>query len=471
MGQSRGFGSGFRQVMSASILGFSLGGCAVEPSRPGALSNIPLGRENEAFSAAVPKIAIDPADPKKIAVIWRAISMKEANQNNAPRDFQCHLSLSRDGGRTFRALRLTWGSPRTPVCNSPFVDIGPHGELLIGATLAGVLPQGAPEGAHPFGQVGIRHSSDWGSSWSATRGLITSNDAARFAPNPTVPVDATKVPWDGGRGVIDQSSGLIAISGGFPAPPGEGLHSQRFLTSSTDGGRNWGEIFAFGGAGWPQRWDGSMVAAHGRLAFSYLGDAVPDASVTCLCIIFGTSTDGGKTVERHLVAQTDGFDKLVHYPPLSAHPAKAGVYALAFIAKAEAVPQVRMTRDNGSSWQVVAGLQTPSDVVRASRPAIAHDPNGTIMLLWRGYSADGRYDMFMAAAPEGELFGPTVRVSTASSREPDIYRADYSVTGDFISSLAAGPDAAHAAWTDWRSDKVARVIYARVPTVMLTSQN
>jgi len=464
---SRGFASNTRRILSACSSIIALCGCSMEARSHDMLSNMPLGSETETFSSAVPEIAIDRANPQNVAVIWRAISMKEANQNNAPRDFRCFLSLSRDGGRTFSEQPLMWSDPRTPVCNSPFVDIGPHGELLIGATLAGVLPQGAPQGAHPFGQVGVRMSRDWGKTWTATRGLITSNDADKFAQNSAVPPEAIKVPWDGGRGVIDPETKLITISGGFPAPPGEKLHSQRFLTSSPDGGRTWGQIFAFSTADWPQRWDGSFVAAHGRLAFSYLGDAVPVAGVTCLCIVFGTSIDGGKTIERHLVARADGFDKLVHYPPISAHPVKEGVYALAIIAKGAPVPQVLVTGDNGTSWHAMAGPQAATDVVRVSRPAIAHSPNGGIVLLWRGYHADDSYDMYMVAAADGASFGAVLRVSKESTREPEAYRTDYSVTGDFISSLAAAPDTAHAAWTDWRPGKTGRVMYARVPIAML----
>ena len=112
-------------------------------------------------------MAIDPRDPRRIAVIWRYLSMDGINQERQ-RHFECHLSLSSDGGRTFSRQRLEWDSPQTPVCNSPFVDIGSRGELMIGATLAGVLPQGVPPGTHADGKVGMRLSHDWGRSWTAT---------------------------------------------------------------------------------------------------------------------------------------------------------------------------------------------------------------------------------------------------------------------------------------------------------------
>jgi len=255
----------------------SLAGCvATERSLPIAPppSNMVLSAAVPEYSAAVPEMAIDPRDPRRIAVIWRYLSMDGINQERQ-RHFECHLSLSSDGGRTFSQQRLEWDSPQTPVCNSPFVDIGSRGELMIGATLAGVLPQGVPPGTHADGKVGMRLSHDWGRSWTATQSLIASDHGDRFVPNPAVPIEATKVPWDGGRGMIDATTGAIVLTGGFPAPPGEQQHSQRFFTVSHDSGRQWGPIRAWTATGWPQRWDGTMITAHGKLAIAYLAAAVP----------------------------------------------------------------------------------------------------------------------------------------------------------------------------------------------------
>lgn len=454
-------GRGFGVAIAALALACCSPRAATVQERPAPLANLLLNSDDPAFSAAVPELAVDSRNPDRVAVIWRLISMRDANQD-VQRTLECHLSLSTDGGRSFTHQRLDWDSPQTPVCNSPYVDIGPSGELMIGATLAGVLPQGAPAGSHPYGKVGMRISRDWGKRWGPVQGLIASDHGDRFALDPAVPAEATKVPWDGGRGVIDPATGAITVSGGFPAPPGEKLHSQRFFTVSTDGGRSWGPIRAWGGTGWPQRWDGTMISAHGTLAVSYLADAVPFAGAKCLCIVFATSGDHGATFRRHLVAEADGFDRLVHYPPIAADPGGEGRYALAHVVKGSGAPVVRLTADRGATWRVAAMPAAPTDVIRASRPAIAYSESGALVLLWRGYRADGSYQMYMAAAGDDGRFGDAVQVSTQPSLEPEIYRKDYSVRGDFISAVGAGGGAAHGAWTDWRSGEVGQIAYVRV---------
>ena len=459
-----------RQIAWVVPVWLALPACAVaEPSTPALpIPNQILSTAISDYSAAVPKMAVDPQDPRRVAVIWRYLSMDGVNRETQ-RHFECHLSLSNDGGRTFSRQKLEWASPETPVCNSPFVDIGAKGELMIGATLAGVLPQGAPPGTPVFGKVGIRLSRDWGRTWTATQSPIASGDGDRFAPNAAVPVEAIKVPWDGGRGVIDATTGAMAVMGGFPAPPGEQLYSQRFFTLSHDGGRRWGPIRAWTTLAWPQRWDGTMIASHGVLAIAYLAAAVPITGAKCLCIVFATSGDDGKTFNRHLVAEVDGFDRLVHYPPLAADPRKAGRYALANVASGAGSPVVRWTSDNGATWHAISPT-APNGIVRASRPAVSYAEQGVLVVLWRGYRADGSYDIYIAAADPSGRFGNTVRLSSETSREPDALLKDYSVRGDFVSALATGGGYAHGAWTDWRSARVGQIAYARVKLERLRSR-
>lgn len=444
-----------------------LAGSAAAAPGPDDVRNTSLSGSDPAWSASVPMIATDPADPRRVAVIWRALSMDDAGAPTGQRRMVCHLSLSDDGGRSFASRALSWDAPETPICNAPFVDIGPSGELMIGATLAGALPQNAPAGTHVPGRVVMRLSSDWGGTWSPVSSAIATGDEARFVPNAAVPEAATHVPWDGARGVIDRETGDITLSGGFPAPPGEALHSQRFYATSHDGGRTWGPIRAFAAPGWPQRWDGHLRAGRGKLAISYLADAVPAPGAACLCVVFATSTDGGVTFERHYVTSVAGFDTLVHYPPIAAHPEHANTYALALVEADGIAPIVRVTADDGATWQTVASPARPKGIVRVSRPALAYAPDGRLVLIWRGHYADGGYDMFAAAARDGAGFSPAVRLSTARSAPPPALANDYAVRGDFIAVVATGPDAIHAAWTDWRSGRTGEVVYGRVALAAL----
>jgi hypothetical protein len=441
---------------------------AARMESPADVTNLSLSHGGTERSASVPKIALDPADPDRIAVIWRYLSMDAHVPGGEARTMICHLSISTDGGGHFSDQAIDWGLPDTPKCNAPYVDIGPDGEIIIGATLAGDLPQNAPEGTPPPGRVAFRKSLDGGQSWTPTADVISAAAAARFAPNPAVPEDAKKIPWDGARGVFDQETGAIIASGGFPAPPGGELHSQRFYSVSRDGGATWGPIRAFGTLEWPQRWDGHMIAAHGRLAVTYLAGAVPDETRHCLCVVFATGADDGATLDRHLVTEVQDFDTLVHYPPAAADPTIQGAYAVALISKEAATPSVLRTADGGKTWRPPLSPEAPTGVKHASRPALAYTPKGVLVLLWRGYYADGSYDVFMAAAAAA-TFGRPVRVTTMQSHVPETLMKDYSVRGDFINVIAAGPDQVHAAWTDWRSGTTGQVYYGRVPLRLLLS--
>lgn len=463
--------SGYMTAVCIAML--TLAACTTNEERPDEAETTlvtALSAGGADFSASVAKIAIDPADPNRVAVIWRDLAMTRPGEPAGERGMSCHLSLSSDSGRSFRTQALAWDMADTPVCNSPYVDIGPNGDLLMGATLAGVLPQNAPPGEHAPGRVVMRLSSDWGKSWSPISVAIATGDEARFVPNPAVPAEATHVPWDGARGVINAVSGAIILSGGFPAPPGEDLHSQRFYTVSHDRGESWGDIHAFGAPGWPQRWDGHLIAAHGQLAFSYLADAVPDSDVHCLCVVFATSDDEGRTVKRHFVTTVDFFDRLVHYPPIAAHPANAGHYALALASETVGVPSVRFTQDGGVSWRTLEVPVIPDGVARASRPAIAFAPGGELVVMWRGYHADGSYDVYVAASSDEGRFASPVRLSEESSMVPEDLTSDYSATGDFINTLAVGPNIVHAAWTGWRSGEAGQVHHGRVPLSLLLGE-
>ncbi|HWW63736.1 MAG TPA: sialidase family protein [Sphingomonadaceae bacterium] len=419
-------------------------------------------------SASVPVVAVDPAAPNHVAVIWRYLNSGEPGSNAGLRGMNCYLSLSSDGGRTFVTNELVWNRPDTPVCNAPYVDIGPRGELLIGATLAGTLPQDAPEGTHAAGRVVMRLSHDWGRSWSPIRSGIGTGDEVRFAANPAVPSEATHVPWDGGRGLIDDKTGAIFMSGGFPAPPGGKLHSQRFYTRSTNEGADFGPIYAFGDSNWPQRWDGRMIVSHGIFAVSYLAGAVPVSGAKCLCVVFATSADNGRTLERHFVTEAGSFDRLVHYPPIAADPTRARAYALALVLPDEPLPVVRLTSDGGSSWTVATMPPPPADIARASRPDLAYTPDGRLVLVWRGYHADGSYDTYVALASRGK-FGPALKASTAASIVPAGWERDYSVTGDFINTIDASREAVHVAWTDWSTGGSGQIMYRRIPLAELAA--
>lgn len=458
-------------IRAASVALASLASAACAPTgapMPRGASyilNIDLSHNGPDLAASVPEIAIDPRYPRRVAVMWRAIAMSTEPQTSSRRSI-CHLSISRDGGASFTNQMLDWGMSDTPQCNAPYVDFAANGDMFIGATLAAKAPLNPPEGFHAFGRAVIRKSQDGGRTWSPTASVIATDSGERFGPNPAIPEAAKRTPWDGARGVVDRSTGAIYVSAGYPAPPGGESHSQRFYAVSRDGGATWSMIRALGSQEWPQRWDSRIIAAHGRMAVAYIAAATPRVD-DCLCVVFATSSDEGVTLDRTLVTQATHVDMLVHYPPLAAHPSRRGVYAIALISEDRTGLDIFATSDGGATWRKLDALKMPADVTRASRPTIAFGTDGTLVVMWRGQRSDGSFDLDMAASPDGQGFGPPVRVSSASSRTPDQLASDYAVRGDFITALKADAEFAHAAWTDWRTGAEARVYYGRVPLARL----
>lgn len=435
-------------------------GCAKAAVSGDCILNLDISSNDAGEAASVPDLAVDPRDARHVVAVWRTIEITK--QKDAPRSLICHMAVSRDGGASFSRQVINWGMPDTPMCNAPYVDFGAHGELFIGATLIERGPLNPPEGWHAFGRAVIRKSADGGRNWAPTTGVIDSNSLAdgRFASDPSIPEQTMKTPWDGARGIVNRSNGDIYVAGGYPAAPGGATHAQRFYAVSRDGGGSWSAIRAMGSADWPQRWDGRIVAAPGKMALAYVAAAAPGVP-SCLCVVFATSTDG-TDLKRVLVTQVGHVDTLVHYPPLAADSKRARTYAIALVSDDRAALDVFASSDAGTHWNKIV-IAAPKAVVRMSRPAIAYMPNETLVAMWRGAYADGSYDVFMAAARDGRHFGEPVRITTAASRIPDNLKSDYAASGDFLNVVRAGPDAVHAVWTDWRSRTEARVFYSRVP--------
>jgi hypothetical protein len=437
------------------------------------VGNIDISGDRSGLAAAVPVVAVDPHSSRRIAVAWRTIDpFAKPGQAGAAGNWLCHLSLSTDGGASFVDQELAWGLPKLSRCNAPFVAFDAKGAIYVGGTIAGApqppLPrpssgEGEEAPIHADGAVAVMRSVDGGHTWSAAQTPIASGMLTEFAPTPGVPDAAKETPWDGARGVVDLSDNHLFVTGAFPAPiPGK-LASERFYAGSTDGGRSYGKIHAFSTEGWPGRWDGDVAAAKGLFAFSYIGAGTPDAAAKCPCAIVGVSTDDGATAQRFLVATADQFnmDTLVHYPEIAADPARRGRFAVALINAQRSAAVAFVSVDAGKSWKSMAA-PVPDGVTRASRPAIAFGPRGQLLLAWRGYHADGGYNIY-ASSLRGDAMTQPVRVSSQSSHLPETLEKTYANRGDFHTSLAVGSDAIHVSWADARSEKDLRVYYARLP--------
>jgi hypothetical protein len=460
---------GRRLARSSAVAGLLL---AVGSAMASSLENIDLSGSHPDLAAGVPVVAVDANRPAHVAVAWRFIDpLPPPGTQPAAGNWECHLSISDDGGKSFRDQVIAWHIASSTRCNAPWVAFSPSGDLYLAATLTGVPPSHAAGGAppdaaeprpHPTGTVGFMASHDDGRTWDAAVSAIPSNALDRFDTDASIPDAAKHVPWDGARGAVDSKTGTLYLSGAFPAPPGGAEHSQRFYSASTDGGKTFGAIRAFGSIDWPERWDGDIAAAGGDFVASYIGDATQQAAGRCPCAVVAWSHDGGKTLTHHWMAGADQLDvdTLVHYPELAADPRHRNRFALALISAKKDAVSVYVTND-GNAWTKSTVTQ-PSDIATVTRPAIAFSPEGVLVVAWRGVRADGTYDIYAAASIDGRRFGRTARVSTQSSRTPDAWLKTYAVRGDFHTSIAASRTAVHVAWADARNGKDVRVVYARV---------
>lgn len=434
------------------------------------LLNVDLSGNGASLAASVPYIAIDPHHQSRIYVAWRFVATGgDPLMLTAEHNWECHLSTSADAGAHFDDQVLQWQMPDTPRCNAPYVDVANNGDVYVGATLMAppVAPRAAEESRTlPFGRAVIAESRDGGRDWLPAMSVIASDSTGRFATNPGIPEEAMRSPWDGARGVIDHNTGDIYVSGGYPASPKGAAHSQRFFTVSSDGLRSFGLIRAYGSAEWPERWDSHIIAANGELAFSYVAAAVPIPGAECPCVAFATSADKGMTLSRHFVAAIKNLDTLVHYPPIAADPNRKGSYALAMVTDDKKRLAILRSADAGAHWQA-SSLNQPADVVMVSRPALTYSPQSHLLVMWRGYHADGGYDVYIAGLGHRSKFGTPVKWSTASSSVPKELVSHYAVRGDFLNVLAADDHYAHGAWTDWRTGVEARVFYGRIPLAAL----
>jgi hypothetical protein len=445
-------------------------GAAAQP----AIDNVDLSGDQPNLAAAVPVVAVDPSRRGRIAVAWRFIDPLGGPAAHTAGSWVCHVSISNDDGKTFADQPIDWGLKAYSRCNAPWVGFSARGDLYLAASLMGAPPahaaNGAPGGTaapppgHPEGTAAFAASHDGGRTWSPTVSVLPSNTLDRFETDPSIPAAAKEVPWDGARGTVDWSTNAIYISGAFPARPGEDAHSQRFYSASTDGGKTFGPIRAFGNAAWPERWDGDIAAAGGDYIASYIAAATPDPARKCPCAVIAASHDRGKTVTHELAADAAALDidTLVHYPEVALDPKHRHRTAIILIASNKAEVTALVSANDGKDW-VRSSIAQPAGVVSVTRPAVAFSPTSVLVAAWRGVHADGSYDIYAAASARGDKFGNAVKVSTEASRTPPAWVNTYAVRGDFHTSVAADASAAHLAWADARNGADVRVYYARVP--------
>lgn len=144
-----------------------------EPGTSPGVTLIDISKNAPQFSSAFPNLAVSPKDDQTIAVAWRIYSLPiDTNAPKGSRTAECHVSVSTDGGRTFRisnlmpalrTQRVDAANPELWYCNAPWVAIAPDGTMYAGGALYTANGVTGPEPKQ--GRAMVTKSTDSGTTW------------------------------------------------------------------------------------------------------------------------------------------------------------------------------------------------------------------------------------------------------------------------------------------------------------------
>jgi hypothetical protein len=449
---------------------------------------------NAVRGSGEPVIAINPKNPNNIIVGAMAnnhyvegASLGTGNQRitvearvkyrNTPGASISVYAISNDRGRTWRYIedefRETFKMNGTA---DAFVGFGKDGTAFIGAM--NFFPLNAtpemlelekePDPGLLFGAIDIAWSNDEGKTWSKPVHVMgQATKLEEYAPG-LKPQFRGKTPYDRPFLETDMSTGAIYIPGNGSG--GDPVHRQTFFRASRDNGKTWGLVYAYDSPDYPQSGGASKPrAANGVLGLAYVASAVPNPQGKCPCLVFATSRDDGKTVERHVaqygLPQARGFGGM-GTPQMAADPSHPGRFAImnsATNADGSAELQMLVTDDYGKTWKgpVKAG-STPGATI--SKPDMAYSPKGELAVMWLAVKPDQTYTAWSSASRDGGFtFSPSIQVSHGPSpARSSIKNRGNHWDGDDLSSLAVDNDYVHIVWADSRAGFMGSW-YARVP--------
>jgi len=117
---------------------------AQTPPEPGLLAGISLvniSKNSPKFASVFPQVAVSRTNPNLVAVAWRQYNLPvDTNALEKDRVAECHVSISKDGGKTFTDRNMmdvlrTEAGPRLWGCNAPWVGIASDGTMYFGGAL------------------------------------------------------------------------------------------------------------------------------------------------------------------------------------------------------------------------------------------------------------------------------------------------------------------------------------------------
>jgi len=437
-----------------------------EPASSPGVTLIDISKNGPGFSSAFPNLAVSPKDDQTIAIAWRVYSLPiNTNAPKGSRTAECHVSISTDGGKSFRdsnvmdvlrTARVDAADPELWYCNAPWVTFGPDGTVYAGGALYTANGLTGPEPKQ--GRAMVAKSTDNGATWKkGVPGITIARLAAGLngLDNGRNPEDT---PWDGAMGVADPQTGTLYSIAGF------------YVSASDDKGESFGTVYQPNEDGWVRQSGGSFTATSGTLAVATFMKSTPSAGAKCPCLAMGLSTDEGahwnfvsvKNAEADQVSPTGR----VRYPVIASDRSRKGHFAIATTSADKRTLKIFFTEDNGQTWSSASPKALPAGslpVTTVDMPGVGYTSNGEIVAAWRGFRSAGAYDVY-AAMITSNAFGVTLKVSEEGSPYPPLVQlGNYSFGGgDFTTWVSGSKDSAHIVFPYSPGGITQKTTYARV---------
>lgn len=420
--------------------------------------------------AGEPMIAVDPLDPKTIAVVGMANLLQTPKPvAQIPGSTITQLALTHDGGASWTISELPMRSGDLVRCPDPLMDVTKDGNFIGGCEpIQATVPR--------YGESAISVSTDKGEHWGPVVETISSLSMARYAPG-LKPVFLNSLPFDRPFTYVDDSTGAIYMQGAggqtsADAPAGQS-RPQGYITASTNGGKSFGTIYSWDSKDYMQASRGlSMTAGHGEAAVVYVAAHVPaKENATCPCLVMGITKDLGKTFDYHVLKNftpvaappaaggggarpgPNGNPATGGFAGMSADFTKAGRYAsLKYtVENGQPLYSVTVSDDHGKTWSpFVSAGKVPGATYFDRQLAFQFGRNGVLAVAWRAVYADGSYDVWSSLSKDGgHTFSESLKVSHAKS-PPSVYLRSAQQNDDVV-DLSMDNDNVHMVWGDNRA--------------------
>jgi hypothetical protein len=450
------------------------------------------------LSSGEPQIAVDPTNPRNIAMIEFAIGSSKApayslnpildpktpEQKAIATMHNGRIVLSKDGGHSWTVRAAPAFDPTIwphKGGGDPMIAYGPDGALYVADCVSPAsatvnikvslaeLQSAALRAVNMF----ITASMDGGQTFTVPQPLETPRDR----------------PWL----KVDESTGTVytASTGPFNPKtkvynvPGDDAPFDRWLTAWQPHLVGHSEPRRLGGPDFSAAGGSTMTAANGTLAAVFIiglpqplgksrGEPVPvpaslqglikDGTTSCSlaapCLFFETSSDEGQTWKRHHVAVPGGLSG--PFSHVAADAGRPGRYAIGVLNQSGTNLRVLVTDDDGETW---SGPHTIPETAQGAdfKQWMDYGPTGVLGLMWK----KRRDDLSTPPPPSmtqlvGQTWGPAFDVYAAISCDggntwlpPLRVNAETSPSGpngfDDLSYLAMDAHQAHLVWGDRRN--------------------